>query len=556
MGRERRSRRSDPATWARRPRRPNGLIAFALALVSLATVGCGGRGASQDAVRVAIIGHIDSLSPIYDRAPDAVVVQQTQFRGFLQWTANGALRADWAADVPSAAQKTFRGNAKTASYTMRLRPNAVWSDGSPLTFDDFLFAYRVLLHPLFRKGHEWWTAPIRGFTQAGDTLTFTIDRSVSHDGLDLFPLPHHALEDTLNRDTLNFINLPFHQTPLSDGPYEVKRRSYNSVELARNPSYAPRPAQIERLVFQFYPTPEDAMTALSRNDVDVIDRLPPEALPSLPQNSAIKVDLTPGPRLVCLVFNTRGGPFRDARLRQALAHAAERTALVSTVGKLGAIATDSWLQPTRLDYSPSFADYKGDLEASRKSLAQSGWRVNNGRLAPGKTARERDPVELRLLYDKESTDMQAAATALQKSWQRLGLVVTLDGRSRASAFTDMRKGTFTVALQALEVYPWTEPTCYFDAEAIPTERNNFHGDNVAGWTSKANQQLLRRIVGQASPAAVPTLVNEQERAMAREVPLLPLYFTPHATAFRDGLSGLAPRTFGGITWNVEEWSWR
>lgn len=563
MGPERRASRSEEVRggWLRAKRAPclHGLLALVLAFASLTSLGCN-RGASHDTVRIGLIGHIDSVSPIYDRTPQAMIVESTLFRGFVQWTAKGALRPDWAAEVPSTASKTFRGNSKTASYSFRLRANATWSDGSPLTFDDFLFTYRALLHPLFRKGHEWWTAPIRGFTQAGDTLTFTIDRSVKHDGLDLFPLPRQILESTLNTDSLNFSGLPFHQTPVTDGPYRVKRRTYNSVELERNPQYTVHPPLIEHLLFRFYPTPEEALAALARNELDVVDQVPLENLATMPPSDAVQVGVTAGPRLVTLVFNTAKAPFNDVNVRLALAQAAERSTMVNTLGRLGAVATESWLQPTRLGYTPSFAAFEGSLEKARQYLGESHWRIDGGRLVPalpgakGKSAP--GPAEVRLLYDNESPDLQTAAASLQKSWQRLGLVVTLDGRPRASAVTDLHQGGFTVALQVMEVYPWTEPDTYFAEESIPTERNNFHGENVSGWTSKESQGLLKRISQEASPAAVPELVTAQEHLMAQEMPMLPLYFTPLATASRGNLGGLDPRTFGAITWNIEEWIWK
>ena len=536
-----------------------GLCIFALATLSLGALGCW-KSDPHTTVRIAIAGSgAPGVSPLYDRAPDAMVVQDAMFRGFLTYAANGSLRAEWATDVPSVTSGTFRGNTHIAAYTFRLRKGATFSDGQPMTFDDFMFTYRVLMHPLFMKGHAWWSSAIKGFTQAGDTLTFTVDRTAVHDALDIFPLPRHLLEQTLNRDVRNFSSAPFHQSPVGDGPFRFKSRASNRIDLERNPSYQPRPTALEHATFQFYETPQAALDALTSNAVDVVDRVPAEEVTrrQWPEGGAHTVVMTPGPRLVCLVFNTRIAPFAAAEARRALAQATNRIAIVQALGTARAVAADSWLQPNRLGSLPTFAAYSGDVEKARKTLSEAGLKTINGKLeTAGAGDAARPPVDVRLLLDAESPDMVATAENVKKSWERLGLTVTIDGRPHSSYVAAIHEGAYTVALQAIEVYPWTLPSTYLAEDAIPSQRNNFHGENISRWASPENTRLLSQIGAQPCPAGATNPVASHQRLLAREVPLLPLYFTPLATVFRSDLEGVSPRTFGSITWNIEEWKWK
>ena len=88
------------------------------------SVGCSGTKFSTTAVRIGVVGTPESLSPIYDRSTTAQVVQRIVLRGFLDWGADGAMRTVWAGTVPSVKDGTFRGSARSASYTMTLRADS------------------------------------------------------------------------------------------------------------------------------------------------------------------------------------------------------------------------------------------------------------------------------------------------------------------------------------------------------------------------------------------------------------------------------------------------
>jgi ABC-type transport system substrate-binding protein len=576
------------------------LLALLLSLGLLAS-GCTGRGAAPDVIRVGVIGNVASLSPIYDRSPSAMVVDDLAFRGFLDWTEEGTLRADWARDVPSRAARTFRGNAEMAAYTLTLRPDAKWSDGAPLTNDDFMFTWRVMLHPLFKDAQAWWSQYVRGFNSVGDALTFTVSRSPDHDGLDLFPLPLHLLEKGLNTDALNFASLPFNKgLPVGDGPFRFTRRRYNGVDLEANPFYLPRPPKVKNVYVQFYATADEAWSALNRNAVDAIDQVPLDSLGNVADTSAVKIATVAGPHLITGVFNTRMAPFDRVSLRRALAFAVDRRLIVRAAGA-GAVTTQSWLQPSRAGYLPAFGGYRFDPARAERSLRASGWVIDDrGRLSPaaegprgtdeapempsdgasgspeasgasdpsGTPGAEAPPsdqkrprssrksVELTILYDSGNPRTEAAAKQLQAAWARLGLQPVLIGRPHASFEAEIRQGSYLVAVDDFEVYPWTEPWTWFAKESIPTDTNNFRGDNVAAWSTTESGRLLRKIAAEAFPAAAAPLLREHQRLLAREVPILPLYFVPLATAYRSGLLGLKPRSFGAATWNIEEWSWK
>ena len=509
------------------------------------------RGTSARGVRVGLVGRPASVSPLLDRGPEASEVEGALFRGLVGWNAAGAQVACWASRVPSVQDRTFRAfSSALAEYTFNVRDGARWSDDSPLTANDLLFSYRMAVHPSFRKAHLSWTSCLKQFDLPGpQALRLTVQRSSHHDVLDFYPLPAHLL-DNVALDPVLFAQLPYHERPVGNGPFRMKSRSDRVLRLEANPSYLPHPAMLEEMRFICYDSVEQALAGMARGDIDVLSVPADIARMRLP----VEVDLqaTAGTRLLALVFNTRHPLTSHESVRKALARALDRAAVLKACTPGPGVASDSWLQPWHGAYHGVFAALGFDLAAARKELASCPWRIDG----QGHFVSAGSTEVLSIAYDAEQADVQGVVLALRESWLGLGLSVGLVPLDHESYEDRLRRGDYCVALQELEVTPWTEPSLYFAKESIPDKRNGFRGSNVSGWTDPAQEKLLGEIGRAAAPAAAASALKEQQRILARHVPVLPLFFYARLTAVRMGLGGVRDRGYGELTWNVEAWHWK
>jgi ABC-type transport system substrate-binding protein len=438
-----------------------------------------------------------------------------------------------------------------AEYRFILRPDAKWSDGTPLTPADFLFAYRMAVHPIYEKQHRSWTSSIARYQLTGQQeIRLMVYRSPLQDVLDVYPLPRHLLEKSGFSDPQHFSELPWHEAPIGDGPYRLT----GSLKMERNPNYVVHPATLPNLELRPYLHVDDAVEDLAKGELDVLADVPPHALDKAP--AGITVQQAAAPSLTMLVFNTRDLALRNDDLRRALAHALNRGVLAAGVG--GCMAARSWLQPSRAGQVPAFDTYEGKLPLARAALQRSPWKADKqGRLVrrmPGGAAKD-DTLhrEIVLLYEAAQPQQEAAASAMQAAWEKLGLHAVLEARPPTEYRDRLQRRGFTVALQEVAVYPWTQPAALFSKESIPTARNYFRGDNASGWSTSGGQELLKKIAAAPEPAAAADALREQQLTLAREVPVLPLFFGVHTVAYRSGMSGVQSRGWGEITWNVEEW---
>lgn len=539
--------------------RPNGRVAWAL--VGLAcllvwgpgTVGCGPTRKPGQDVAVGLLAAPASLSPFLDRSTAARHVQDAYTRSYVAYHADGRLVAQWATSAPHGPPSFRYLGGSTTEYRLVLRPDARWSDGQPLTSGDFIFAYRMAVHPLYRKVHAAWTPLVRELQMSGSQdLRVLVERNPLENGLALFPMPDRKLEPLAVKDPTHFGEVDYHSAPLSDGPFAIVKTRSSGLDLQRNAYYVPHPAALAALYFKYYGHAEDALADLRDGKIDVVPDLPAERARGLKPEKGFALQRVASPELLMLAFNTRDIAARHASVRRALCLAVDRAALAASLGPDTAIPATSWLPPERAGCEPAFDSLQGGIEAARAGLKTSGWKVSPaGELVRG--SEKRIPT---LLYDNGSTEAMATAQAVRKAWEALGIHCALDGKAGPAYLDALRHRGFTVAVQGIAVYPWTQPATWFAKESIPTSRNSFRGQNVSGWSTPELQDLLREIAAAAEPASAEKALRQQQKLLAKDVPVLPLFFRPQITAVRTGLSGVRSRGFGGITWNVEEWQWK
>lgn len=506
-------------------------------------------------ITVAVIGTPRSLSPILARDSVSREVQAAYVRGLTQTGPDGRLQPSWAAAAPTREAGTFKWlGGNLVEYRLAVRGNAAWSDGQPLLGTDFLFGYTQALHPLLRAEHDDWTGLVQRFELSGPRdVRLVALRNPRLNALDVFPLPEATLGKAMRESPTTFSRLDFHQRPLSSGPFVLSSGSANGLDLARNDRFEPTKARVAQLAVRYYSHVDDALEALRKREVDVLTDIPAERAATWdPQDQAIRVERTPGARLVQLVFNTRDPVLRHDEVRRALAGALDRAGLEKSLGTADALRAQSWLVPQRAGFEAAFARYDVDVAVARKALLETGWKVTaEGGLKRGPTTRT-----FRLLVNADDAAMRQAAEGIVRSWERVGVKLVLEARPAERYHEGLQRRDFAVALQEAVFYPWTQPAVYYAKDSTPTSRNGFRGENVSGWSDSEHEALLREIARAAVPADAAGALKRQQALIARDVPILPLYFWPQICAYRADLRGIRPRGYGALTWNVEEWHWK
>jgi len=294
-------------------------------------------------------------------------------------------------------------SADGRTHTLHLRPDVVWSDGTPFTSADVVFTINAVSAPMFRSVRARAFAAAREEIRATAPDSRTVVLSFADSGgpglavLDALPIfPKHKLEVARAAGTLTDawpLTSPAAEIA-GTGPfvlhdYQPGRR----VVLDRNPRYWRRARDggllpyLDRLVLELVPNADDELRLLESGRIDAIeDALRPEGLASARRAAAgnrvelleLGVAADADAFWFCLdpVAKKRDRRFslvRDPEFRRAISQAVDREAFAQTVFQGEAVPIWGPVTPgNRAWFTPSLPRYPPDLARSRERLASIG----------------------------------------------------------------------------------------------------------------------------------------------------------------------------------------
>jgi oligopeptide transport system substrate-binding protein len=372
------------------------------------------------------------------------------YEGLTDYDATGTI-------VPGVAESwTISDDGLT--YTFKLRANAKWSNGDPVTAGDFVYSFRRIEDPKTAAGYATILYPIKN---AEPINTATADKPMAPDQLGMKAVDDKTLEITLERPTPYFIELLSHQAALpvhqasvekfgddfvkpgnmvSNGAYMLTENVANDhITLVKNPNYHDAAnAKIDKVIY--YPT-EDQAAAIRRfqaGELDLQYQFPADQMEYLKGQLGDQVHVGARLSTYYYAFDTRHEPFSDVRVRQALAMAVDRDFLTQKIYSGAQLPAYSFVPPGIAGYTPAQAAF-GSLsqldreDEAKKLLAEAGYGEG------GK------PLKIEIRYNTNANH-EKVATAIADNWKAVGADVTLMNLDVKSHYAYLQEGgTFDVA---------------------------------------------------------------------------------------------------------------
>lgn len=411
-------------------------------------------------------------------------------------------------------------------YTFHLDPAARWSNGDPVTAEDWVLSLHRFLTPTL--GAE---LAIMAYDIVG-AEDFNHGQLTDPTALGITAPDAHTLVLTLRTPNVDFLGrlsaypwLPVHIPSvtaaggmtrpdsdftkpgklISNGPYQLTAwRPNQYVEVTRNPYY-PGPVRLDSIRFFAMENIETEERAFRTRQLHFTSGVPAfkVAVYRAAHDPTLHVNRRVGTNY--LTLNTRRPPFDDARVRRAFALAIDRQQLVDSVQRNGAPPAYTLVGPVPGIHTPTHVLTESVADA-RRLLAAAGYPDGAGF----------PPVEY--LFNTNDGN-RAIAEALQQMW-RTGLQVDVTLRNEEwKVFLDTRnKGDYQIARSGW--YPWTpEPIGLY--ELLTTDA----GTNDTGWGNPrfdAEFQAARRELAIAARSAH---YDQLDRILLDEMPIIPLSYT-------------------------------
>ena len=467
-------------------------VSFRLAIIALALVAVGGchRESRVESGTRGQILHLGNgaepkaLDPGQMEAEIEYVIDTALFEGLTN------IANDGETILPGVAERwEISPDGKT--YTFHLRPEARWSDGSPVTADDFAFAFRRAFTPSLLCQTNIYGFPIVGAQEMmeGQRVPLGV-KALDARTLQLqlkFPTPYilyilaGAPFDPVPRAVVERFGDPYRPgspwsrpgNMVSNGAFLLTAwRSNQNVVVTRNPYYWDR-ARVRLHEVHFYPTDDIVSEERSfrAGELHVTYQLPPSKIAAYQSRHDPRLRITPQLDTVFLACNTGKPPFDDVRVRRAFALAIDRNRIVPLVNQGEFSPAHALTRPGTAGYQPPPAeDFRPD--EAKRLLADAGFPGGAGFPA----------VTLRI----PQGNRKSLAEALQQSWRRgLGVSVGIEVEEQKVFFSELVARNYQLALDGY----------FYGVQAPETILMAALPDSPENWTAWKSPRLCRSLPG-------------------------------------------------------------
>jgi peptide/nickel transport system substrate-binding protein len=435
----------------------------------------------------------------------------------------GLTRADVdARRVPDLARSWEYRDATTLVF--HLREDAHFWDGSPVTARDVQATYEALADPALGSPKQGALAPLAAIDAPAPDVVVMHLREPTPAFLDETGLAVHPAAEVRARTP-----------PTGAGPFRlVESRAGDRLVLEPNPRFHDGTPAIRQLVLRIIPDPVVRVLLLDRGEVHFLqEALDPELLAWLEAKPHLTVTRRPGSSVLYLGLNLRSPVLGHRRVREAIALAIDRAALVRTV--LGGFARPATglLSPEHWAYA-ALPPRRPDPARARRLLDRAGFPDPDG---AGPATR------FRVVYKSSSQpSRRRLAEAIQAQVAAVGIGLDIRSYEWATLFADVRSGNFQMVAMA-----WggiNDPDFY---------RRAFHagmrppvGYNRGDYDDPVIDRLTNLARRTPDPARRRLLYRRVQRRLARELPVVPLWWEDRLVVHSTRLHDFTPMPSGDL----------
>lgn len=487
-------------------------------------------------------GAPDSLNPGAGYLPESFDIWEVTYETLLTLDHKGNY-APWLATAwePSADGKV---------WTITLREGSTWHDGTPLTAEDVVFTFQMIMgFEAFGLAKEYTTRFQEVEPLDPQTVRISLEAPVANMEerlVSVYILPRHIWEQFKDDEqaALEFGNDPL----IGSGPFKLAAYQQGEfVRLVANKAHWAAP-KIDEIIYRSFANPDALVQALKAGEVDLITQVPATTVDTLRADANLRVVTAPGLSLRTIAFNLldpancppeatcSGHPaLRDVHVRRALAHATDKQQLI-VAGTMGLARPGLTLVPPTMGtaFNTALQDYAYDPELARQLLEENGYKDSDGdgiREMPNDPS---TPLRFRLYIPSDQDSGSREGELLAEMWQEVGVQLDIQVLE-PDTVTTLCCPAFD---HDILLWGWTAGRDPASLLSLVLSRAISDGTNETGYANLMYDQRYDEQATTRDNVRRTQLIHQLQEILLRDLPYIVPYTNDDIQAFRtDRFSG-------------------
>ncbi len=479
-----------------------------------------------------------SLDPALATGTHDSWAMQHMFEGLMKYNEKG--------EVVEGMAKEMKVSDDGLKYTFTLRDDAKWSNGDPLTAQDFEFAWKRVLDPETASEYSYQLYYLKngeaynnGEAKAEDVGVKAVDDKTLEVELEsatkyfpslaafytLYPVPKAIVEK--NPD---WAKDPKNGDFITNGPFVIKDWKHNEgIDLVKNDQYYDKDKV--KLAGIHFDIIEDQNTSWQRYEGGEYDFIvsPPNTIVNKLQQAKDE-QLTIGDDLGTYYFalNVKEKPLNNVKVRQALSLAIDRKAIVENITQGGQLPAEGMVPFGLLDdQDKDFRDDQGNLV--KEDVEEAKKLLDEGLAEEGMTKADLNGKVI--VYNTDESHKKIAQ-AVQEMWNsKLGISVNLENMEFQTLIDRRREGDYFIS-RAGWMGDYSDPMTMLDLFMTGNPQND------PKWSNAKFDELLKKAKTETDQKVRMDSMKEAEKIMMEEMPVIPIYFYTQPYVTKPNVKGI------------------
>lgn len=443
--------------------------------------------------------------------------------------------------------KEYTVSPDSKVFRFRIRENARWQDGKPITADDVIYTYSMITNPISRAFNKVAQYKDVEYVKKIDELTFEVKYRQPYapalESWAMIPIPKHIFEKE------DFQNTKYNTFPVGSGAYEVKKvvpGQYIILERITNYWDADNTPKIKRIVFKIIKDPTVEFNALKVGEVDLAGIRPIDWI-NQAQEDWFKQKFNTYKyytlNISQIALNLKDEILSDKLVRKALSHSVNKEEIKKSVYFGLAEPLSGPFPPNSWAFNPNVKDYEFSLEKASKLLDEAGWKDTDGDGVRDKGGKK---LSLELIIPQGSETGIKIGEILKETLKNIGVELNIRVMEWSMVTKTIESKTFQMVMFGWSLSLDPDPYDIWHSSQING------GINYVSYSNKEVDKLCeegRRIFDKEERKKIYARVHQ---IIHDDLPYIFLFSRASLVGADKRVINIDPSTVG-IYWNFNKW---